>query len=78
VRGTHITAWSFRLVSRRSGSISWDSVQIAFLVAALNDLDVLAADVQNAYLNALLKEKVYTIAGLEFGPQNVGRPVLIV
>jgi len=64
--------------STYSSVVSRDSVRLAFLVAALNDLDVLAADVQNAYLNAETKEKVYTIAGLEFGPDNVGRPVLIV
>jgi len=64
--------------STYSSVISRDSVRIAFLVAALNDIDVLAADVQNASLNALTKEKVYMIAGLEFGPQNVGGPVLIV
>jgi hypothetical protein len=57
---------------------SRDSVRIAFLVAALEDLDVLAADVQNAYLNTPTKEKVYTITGLEFGTHNVGQPVLIV
>lgn len=37
------------------------SVRIAFLVAALNDLNVLAADVQNAYLNAPMKAKVWTV-----------------
>jgi hypothetical protein len=57
--------------------VSWDSVRIAFLLAALNDLDILAADVQNAYLNAKTKEKVWTRAGKEFG-SNAGRPVLIV
>jgi hypothetical protein len=46
-------------------------------LAALNDLDVLSADVQEACLNAQTKEKVYTIAGLEFGADKVGRPVLI-
>ena len=56
--------------------MSRDSIRIAFLLAALNDLDVLSADVQGAYLNA--PTKVYTIAGLEFGANNVGRPVLIV
>ena len=61
-----------------SSVVSRDSVRIAFTIAALNDLSILAADVQNAYLNAPTKEKVYTIAGLEFGPENVGRPVLIV
>jgi hypothetical protein len=57
--------------------VSRDSVRIAFLSAALNDLDILAADVQNAYLNAPTTEKVYTTAGKEFG-KDAGRPVLIV
>jgi len=42
------------------------------------DLDVLSADVQNAYLNAPTRERLYFIAGLEFGPAQRGRPVLIV
>ena len=61
-----------------SSVVTRDSVRIAFMLAALNDLDVLSADVQNAYLNALTNEKVYTTAGPEFGPANCGRPVLIV
>jgi hypothetical protein len=61
-----------------SSVVSRDSVRIAFTLAALNDLRVMAADVQNAYLNAPTKERCYTTAGLEFGPDNVGRPVLIV
>jgi Reverse transcriptase (RNA-dependent DNA polymerase) len=61
-----------------SSYVSRDSVRIAFLIAALNDLDILAADVQNAYLNAPTKERLYTIAGPEFGPSKAGRPVLIV
>jgi hypothetical protein len=52
-------------------------VRIALAIASLNELDVLAADVQNAYLNAPTKEKCYTVAGPEFGPDNEGRPVLI-
>jgi hypothetical protein len=55
-----------------------DSIRIAFTLAALNDLDVLSADVQGAYLNAPTKEKVNTTAGFEFGADKVGRPVLIV
>ena len=61
-----------------SSVVSRDSVRIALTIASLNDLDVLAADVQNAYLNAPTKEKCYTTAGPEFGPDNEGRPVLIV
>jgi hypothetical protein len=64
--------------STYSSVVSRDSVRIAFLYAALNDLDILSADVQNAYLNAPTKEKLYTTAGLEFGSNNVNRPVLIV
>ena len=51
-----------------SSIISKDSVRIILMIAALNNLDILAADVQNAYLNALMKEKVYMMAGLKFGP----------
>ena len=58
--------------------VSRDSVRIAFTIAALNGLDVLVGDVQNAYLNAPTKEKTYTTAGLEFGPDKVGQPALIV
>lgn len=47
--------------------VSRESVQIAFIVAALNDLEVLSADVQGAYLNAPCKEKVDTICGPGFG-----------
>lgn len=35
-----------------SSVVSRNSVRIAFLVAALNDLDILATDIGNAYLNA--------------------------
>jgi hypothetical protein len=47
------------------------------ILAALNGLYILACDVQGAYLNVPTKEKVYTIAGPEFG-SNVGRPAVIV
>ena len=40
-----------------SSVVSRDSVRIAFLVAALNDLDLLACDIGNAYLNAPCREK---------------------
>ena len=50
-----------------SSVVSRDSVCIAFLVATLNDLDVMSADIGNAYLNACNKEKIWTVAGHEFG-----------
>ena len=47
--------------------VSRDSVRILFMIAALNDLKVLGCDIQNAYLTAPTREKIWTIAGPEFG-----------
>jgi Reverse transcriptase (RNA-dependent DNA polymerase) len=58
--------------------VSRDSVRIAFLYASLNDLKVMSADVQGAYLNAPYKEKVYTRCGPEFGPENIGKIAVVV
>ena len=41
-----------------SSVVSRDSVRIAFLYAALNDLKVFACDIQNAYLTAKCREKI--------------------
>ena len=57
--------------------VSRESVRIAFTIAALNGLDILAADCEGAYLNAPCKERLYTICGPEFGP-NEGRYAIIV
>jgi hypothetical protein len=47
--------------------VSRETVRIALLMAALYDLEVKAADVENAYLTAPTNEKVWTICGPEFG-----------
>jgi hypothetical protein len=60
-----------------SSVVSRESVRIAFTIAALNDLDILMADIGNAYLNADCREKIWMIAGPEFGA-NKGRKVIIV
>ena len=57
--------------------VSRESVRIAFLIAALNQLQVLAGDIQNAYLNAPTTEKLYFVAGPEWGADE-GRLVIIV
>lgn len=57
--------------------VSRESVRIAFLIAALNNLEILAGDIQNAYLNAPTEEKLYFVAGDEWGPDK-GRLVVIV
>ena len=49
-----------------SSLVGQETVRIAFLVAALNDLNVLARDMQNAFLNSLTKEKISFRAGNEW------------
>jgi Reverse transcriptase (RNA-dependent DNA polymerase) len=60
-----------------SSVVSRDSIRIAFLIAALNDLDILACDIQGAYLNADTKELIYTVAGLEHGAHREGQKAII-
>jgi hypothetical protein len=57
--------------------VSRDSVRIAFLLAALLDVDVMSCDISNAYLNAPCQEKIWFIAGPEFGSRQ-GQVVKIV
>ena len=57
--------------------VSRETVRIALTLAALMDLEVKAADVQNAYLTAPTTEKVWTKCGPEFGPDE-GKRALIV
>jgi hypothetical protein len=63
--------------STYAGVVSCDSVRIALTYAALNDLDVWAADMRNAYLQAPSSQKDYVICGPEFGLENVGKRALI-
>ena len=53
-----------------SSVVSRDSVRIALTIAALNDLSVMACDIQNAYLTAECREKIWTRAGPEFGSES--------
>jgi hypothetical protein len=63
--------------SNYAGVVARDSVRIAFTYAALNDLDVTAADVQNAYLQAPSSEKHYIVCGDEFGEEHRGKVAMI-
>jgi hypothetical protein len=47
--------------------VTRESVRISFLIAALNDLNIMVADIGNTYLNADCREKMFFIAGPEFG-----------
>jgi len=50
--------------------VARDSVKIVLTLAALNDVDILACDIQNAYLTAECREKVWLRAGPEFGSEE--------
>jgi hypothetical protein len=63
--------------STYAGVVSRDSVRIALTYAALNDLDVCAADIRNAYLQAPSSQKDYITCGPEFGIENIGKKALI-
>ena len=50
-----------------SGAISIETIRIAFMLAALNNLEVCTADISTAFLHGKTNEKVYVIAEEEFG-----------
>ncbi len=53
------------------------SVRILMTYAALNGVDVVAADIRNAYLQAPSSRRDFIICGEEFGLENVGKVGLI-
>ena len=63
VAGGHMTKTPATLTY--SSVVSCDSVWIALTVAALNDLQVMSCDIQNAYLTADCQEKIWTYTGPE-------------
>ena len=57
---------------------SRDSVRLIFLIAAMNELDLLSADIGNAYLNAKCRERVHVMCGQElFGQEHMGKLAVI-
>ena len=50
-----------------SGVISLRTLQLALTVGEFNELKVMVGDIGNAYLEAYTNEKVYIVAGPEFG-----------
>ena len=60
-----------------AGVVLRESVRITFIYTTLNGLDVCAANIHNAYLQAPYSEQDYIICSPEFGVQNVGRVALI-
>ena len=47
--------------------VSRERVRIALTLAALNDLEVKAADAEGAFLTAPCSERIWTTLGPEFG-----------
>ena len=60
-----------------SGVVDHESVRIAMFLAAHNNLEIMATDVGNAYLHGVTREKVYIVAGPEFG-EHEGKVLVIV
>ena len=59
-----------------SGVVSLDTVRLGFQIAEMNGLQACAADIGTAFLYGNTKEKVYIIAGKEFG-ELAGQPLII-
>jgi len=75
VAGGHMTDPSTEEVF--SGVVSMETVRVCFVVAKLNDLEICAGDVGNAFLNSKTKEMVFIIAGKEFGPKLRGKRLIV-
>jgi hypothetical protein len=53
-----------------SGIVSLCDIWTLIFLAELNKLDTWATDIGNAYLEAVMSEKLFLIAGAKFGPQQ--------
>ena len=57
--------------------VSHNSVHLAFLIAALNDVNILSCDLENAYLNAKCCKKIWFEGGVECG-EDAGKVLVLV
>ena len=53
-----------------------DTIRMAFVLASMNKLEVCAADISTAFLYGKTREKVYVVAGKEFG-EHAGKNMII-
>ncbi len=60
-----------------SGVVNLDTIRLGFFLANMFQLLTCAADIGNAFLYAKTKEKMYVIAGPEFGKELAGKPMII-
>ena len=54
-----------------------DSIRLAFLIAALNDIDILSVNLENAFIQAPCREKIWFEGGLECG-EDYGKACVVV
>jgi CxxC motif-containing protein (DUF1111 family) len=57
--------------------VSRESVCITLTLAALNDLDVKIADIENAYLTAPVMEKIWCVLGPQFGANACKQAIIV-
>ena len=76
VAGGHLTETPTESVY--SGVVSLRGVRLIVFLSELNGLELWQTDIGNAYLEAKTKEKVYVIAGPEFGKELEGHLLVIV
>ena len=60
-----------------SSVVGRETVRLALTIAALNDLEVKAGDIMNAYVTAPITEKVWTVLGPEWGA-DAGKKAIVV
>ena len=60
-----------------SSVMSHDSIHLAFLIVALNNINILSCDSENTYLNAKCHEKICFEAGPECG-EDIGKVCVII
>ena len=60
-----------------SSVVSRDSVRLAFTIAALNGVDVMSCNLENAYLNAMCRKMIWFEGGTKCG-EDKGKVLIIV
>ena len=60
-----------------SGVVAMNLIRLGFTLGELNQLTCCAGDVGNAFLYGKTKEKVYIIAGKEFGTDLEGKQLML-
>ena len=76
VAGRHVTEVSSGTMAYAS-VVSRESVSIALTLVAFIDLEVKAADIENAYLTAPIGEKIWCMLGPEFGGYAGKRAIIV-